>query len=124
MNSDNTGPRLFDIRIDHVGDIPVAVLSGDLDVATVPLLDRAAVPLFTATTPGLVIDLAGVAFCGSAGLGWFMEARDRAMKLDFPLVLTGCRPMMLRLLELTGLLPLFDRRSDSAEAVADLLASR
>ncbi|MCG8916424.1 STAS domain-containing protein [Actinokineospora sp. PR83] len=124
MNSENAGQPSFTIRVDHVGDVPVAVLGGDLDVVTVPLLDEAAAPLFNATTPGLVIDLAGVEFCGSAGLAWLMEARDNAMKLDFPLVLTGCRPMMLRLLELTGLLPLFDRRPDSADTVAGLLASR
>jgi anti-sigma B factor antagonist len=85
-------------------------LVGELDVATVPLL---AGLLREHTRPGpahLVLDLAGVRFLASAGVGLILSAMRNDEDIRGRLHLLGVRGnhMVTRVLDLTGLLPLLD----------------
>jgi anti-sigma B factor antagonist len=85
-------------------------LGGELDVATVPLL---AGLLREHTRPGpahLVVDLAGVRFLASAGVGLILSAMRNDEGIRGRLHLLGVRGnhMVTRVLDLTGLLPLLE----------------
>jgi anti-sigma B factor antagonist len=88
------------------GDV-VLTARGDIDVATAPQLHAA---LATARSrPGgsaggrVVVDLSQVTFLGAAGLRVLLAAARRARGLGDDLVLRDPRPIVLRLLEVTGM---------------------
>jgi len=94
-------------------------LAGELDVATVPLL---AGVLREQTRPGpahLVLDLAGVRFLASTGVGLILAAMHNDQGIRGRLHLLGVRGnhLVTRVLDLTGLLPLLDIH----DALDDLL---
>ena len=56
------------------------VLVGELDLSTVGLLDEQVKQAVTQQHPErLVIDLAGLSFCDSTGIGALVQARDTAV---------------------------------------------
>jgi anti-anti-sigma factor len=81
----------------------IAVLEGDLDIATTPALRRR---LFSVLGPGvrlLIIDLSGVSFCGVAGLAVLIGTQRRARGRGITVRLAAPRPQMAKLLRVTGL---------------------
>ncbi|MFI8101207.1 STAS domain-containing protein [Streptomyces sp. NPDC086023] len=84
-------------------------LHGEMDIArseTFRLTLRHALPAGT-TSRHVVVDLQHLTFCDSAGLHALLEARRQAARLGHELCLAAPREQFLRLLELTGTLPLF-----------------
>ncbi|GHG42603.1 hypothetical protein GCM10018980_18540 [Streptomyces capoamus] len=69
----------------------------------------------------IVLDLAGVPFCDSAGLNALLAARRRALETGVTLVLAGLQPQLRQLLKLTGVETILDVY-DTAENAADILA--
>jgi anti-sigma B factor antagonist len=85
-------------------------LAGELDFATVPSL---AAILREQTQPGpahLVVDLAGVRFLASAGVGLILSAmrNDEGIRGRLHLLGVHGNHLVTRVLDLTGLLPLLD----------------
>jgi len=82
----------------------VLVLSGEIDLATVPLfrnhLGRA---LNGCRGTTLVVDLDGVTAIDDAGLGALLGAAGRARELDGELVVVCTEPTLRRRLEVTRL---------------------
>jgi anti-sigma B factor antagonist len=56
----------------------VLALSGELDLASAPVLERELRDAEATSPPRLVIDLAGLAFMDSTGLQALLRARERA----------------------------------------------
>lgn len=54
-----------------------------------------------------VIDLAGAHFMDSQGLGFLVESRNIALDRDIDLRLRNVQPRVLRVLQITGLTPVF-----------------
>ena len=77
-------------------------LDGELDLATVPELDRHLARIEVTEVSRVLIDLSGVTFMDSTGLTAFIAARNR-LKGDDSIVLTRPRPNVLRVFEITGL---------------------
>jgi len=80
----------------------VIALSGELDVATVPVFDDA---LRAATESGhtaLVVDLIELTFMDSTGLMVLLNGLRRVMRKDGRLVLACANPTVLRLFDITG----------------------
>jgi anti-sigma B factor antagonist len=102
------------LRVEVDPATAAVVLHGELTYATVPVLDdvlRAHLPAH----PQLVLDVAGVGFCDSAGLAALIGATRRADRLDGGVTLLGVRAPLLRVLRLTGVEPLFElRRAEHA----------
>ena len=61
------------------GDTSVLTLSGELDLASTPVLERELEALESAGATKILIDLAGVGFMDSTGLQALLRARERAM---------------------------------------------
>jgi anti-sigma B factor antagonist len=81
----------------------VLALSGELDLASAPVLERELRDAEATGPTRLVIDLAGLAFMDSTGLQALLRARERANNTDGPhqLVLRRAPHQVQRVFELT-----------------------
>jgi anti-anti-sigma factor len=59
-------------------DATVLMLSGELDLASTPILERELAAVESAGAKKILIDLAGVGFMDSTGLQALLRARERA----------------------------------------------
>jgi anti-anti-sigma factor len=90
-------------------------LTGELDASTCP-------PVRTQLTPRiqpngrLKVDLAGVTFIDSSGLRVLIDAHREAEARDGRLILSNPSRVVLRLFEISGLLPHLHIESDGAES--------
>ncbi len=71
-------------------------VSGDLDLASAPLLAERAVALVPEAPGQLVIDFSGVTFCDSAGIRALLTVRNAAERAGRELRLTGVRDQHVR----------------------------
>jgi anti-anti-sigma factor len=103
-------------------DVVVVALVGELDMGTTPRA-RSYLQEKTAARPRhLVLDLSGVAFMSAGGLRLLIDALRGRDGIHGELHLTGVtanRPVE-RVLDLTGLAPLFDIHDDQDELFGEL----
>lgn len=85
----------------------VLLVSGELDIATVDQLVGEARAALESATSVLRIDLAGVTFVDSTGLGALVRVRNEAEQQGRHVDLVGVRPEVRRVLDLTGLSEIF-----------------
>ncbi len=100
----------------HEGDVAIVGAQGEVDVFTAPGLDAELDALVSGGDSRLVVDLSGVAFLDSTGLGVLVKALKRAREADgwLRLVVTGDR--IRKIFEITGLdasIPIFDTAQDA-----------
>jgi anti-sigma B factor antagonist len=94
-------PATFDIDVTAEDDALVARLTGELDLtASDAVVDALVPPVSAAASPRLVIDMAGVSFCDSSGLGALLDVRRAAAEADVHMVLRGVNRQVARLLDL------------------------
>lgn len=86
----------------------VIQLTGDLDMATAPDLDRLIAGLLGDTPTVLVLDLHRLDFLGAAGITCLLGIRDRLAARRGLLVLRELPAQVRRVLEITQLLDQFD----------------
>jgi anti-sigma B factor antagonist len=96
-----TGPGQSD------GEYLVTV-SGEIDVATSPRLRHELLGLLDQKAQSIVLDLGGMSFIDSSGLGVLVGALRRLREQDGNnIVLRGMQPPVRRVFEITGLTDLF-----------------
>lgn len=94
-----------------VGDLPVLVVSGELDLASIPLFSDAVVKLTNEHIGVTVaIDLDGVSVLDDAGLGVLLGAAGRAREHDGDVVLVCTGKRLLERFERSGLMRAIDVR--------------
>jgi anti-anti-sigma factor len=81
----------------------IVTISGELDIASVPVLREQLLGLLRPHASRIVIDLSGVTFCDASGLAMLVGASRRAGQLDGVLRLAAPPPLVATLLRLTGL---------------------
>ncbi|HMQ14725.1 MAG TPA: STAS domain-containing protein [Phycisphaerae bacterium] len=92
-----------------------------LDTAAVQALGRELYYLVDrGQKPRVVLDLAGVRFIASQGLGLLLTMRRKAEKSATRLLLAGVQPELMRVLRVTGLDKLLPVFPTTDEAIASL----
>ncbi|MFJ9444551.1 STAS domain-containing protein [Kitasatospora sp. NPDC101235] len=85
----------------------VLVLLGELDLDSIADLREALDRAFAEPATVVVVDCAGLEFCDSTGLNALLRAKARAAADGSRIELARPRPLILRMLELTGAVDAF-----------------
>lgn len=99
----------------------VVAVTGELDLYSAEQLQRALAELIDKGAQGVVLDLMGVSFIDSAGLGVLLDALKRLRATDNALALVVTDYDVERLLGITGLdatLAIFRSRDEAIAAIA------
>lgn len=91
------------INIESEGDSRTVRLEGTCDLATVPQLREALMPLAPPEVKRLVIDVSELEFCDSTGLGTMLGALRRMREGNGEFSISGAHGTVLRLLQITGI---------------------
>lgn len=99
----------------------VVEVAGELDLHSAPQLRAELVRAVenNASPPRVVVDLSGVTFLDSTGVGVLVGALKRARQANGSLHFCGAQPRVRRVFEITGLigaLPLFSTRGEALDA--------
>jgi anti-sigma B factor antagonist len=117
----------FTVHVDAADGGPsplrTLVLTGELDHGSAPHLQRALDEAYAAQCRHLVIDVTGLAFCDSTGIGVFLGARQALAPREGTVALAGLNERIERIFRLTGLAHAFSTYATADEARAALLAS-
>jgi anti-sigma B factor antagonist len=101
----------FAVQVTLNGEVVQLLLSGELDMATAPLLEHhlTAAEAYNAST--ILIDLALVTFMDSSGLHSLLRAARRAGERDKRLSFANCPDAVRKVFQLTGTDGLLDEAS-------------
>jgi anti-sigma B factor antagonist len=81
----------------------VIAVSGEVDIYTSPDLKAALIGPDVEGCPRVIVDLNGVGFIDSSGLGVLVGALRRAREASVELLLVSSQPAFARILRITGL---------------------
>jgi anti-sigma B factor antagonist len=109
----------FETRSPREGVVLIA-LSGEVDVYTSPRLKQEMVDQLSRGTRHLVLDLNGVEYLDSTGLGVLIGGLKRARERSGDLRLVCDNMRILRIFEITGLTKIFDIYPSEKEALQGL----
>ena len=96
------------------------MLGGEVDVYTSPRLKQEMVDLLNRGQVNLIVDLNGVEYLDSTGLGVLIGGLKRARERDGDLRLICDNMRILRIFEITGLTKIFELTRTRADALAKL----
>ncbi len=116
MPSDSTQP--LHIEVETVDGVQVVTPLGEVDIASVTVLQSTMDRLLDEGTTRLVVNLESLDYLDSTGLGCVTAARRRARDLGGDLVLVCTKDRVLRLFRITGLDQVFTMCATVAAAVA------
>ena len=92
------------VSVRRTGGEAVVTLVGEIDMSTVQRLAKVVDEiLLTDAPPRIVLDLSGVTFCDSQGLGTLVVLSRKATMAQSYLLLINVGEFLLRVLDITGL---------------------
>ena len=92
------------IAVHRAPDEVIFRLTGEIDVLTVTDLSTMVSETLAAEPPArIVLDMAGVTFCDSQGLGTLVVLSRKAQHAQSVLALTNVGDFLMRVLDITGL---------------------
>jgi anti-sigma B factor antagonist len=106
----------LEISSESNGSKCTITLDGEVDVYTAPHLKEELVALIQNGCSHVVVDLEGVGFIDSSGLGVLVSALRRAREKDGSVRIVCTRESILKIFRITGLDKVFPIFSDAAEA--------
>lgn len=114
---------LFDVGVSEREGWTVVAVVGELDVATAPRLRQEVQRVVgtrsgSAAGPAIVLDLSGVDFLDSTGLGVIVGALKRVRTQGGDLRLAGAPHRVVRVFEITRLDEVLPMHDDVAAAIA------
>ena len=89
------------VRVESGDGSATIALNGELDMATVPVLEDHLAQVEAGEVAEIKLDLREVTFLDSTALNAFIAARERAKEHGRRLILVGIGPPARRLLEIT-----------------------
>ena len=106
----------LDIQKNTTGQLCELTLMGEIDVYTAPTLKQELVAIIESGCVNVIVELGGVAFIDSSGLGVLVSALRRARERDGSVRIVCDRDGVLKIFRITGLDKVFPIFSDIAEA--------
>ena len=111
---------------DSAGDVLTVVVRGEHDIYTAPGLRDRLDEAIGAGPTGVIVDLSAATFLDSSILGALLEARRQALERGHGYVVflgEDPEPGVARILEITGLVPVFPVVRSTEEALATARSS-
>lgn len=96
----------------------VVTVSGEIDVYTSPQLRERLTEVIDTGATRLIVDLEGVEFLDSTGLGVLVAARNRVSGSEGAVLLVCSQERLLKLFRITGLDAVFEIHPSMSEATA------
>jgi len=106
----------LDINVDRAQSVCTMTLVGEVDVYTAPRMKEELVSAIESGCNNVIIDMEGVGFIDSSGLGVLVSALRRARERDGAVRVVCTRDNILKIFRITGLDKVFPIFSDVAEA--------
>ncbi|MDH6119266.1 STAS domain-containing protein [Kitasatospora sp. GAS204B] len=106
------------LSTETVGDRTVVKVGGEIDVYTAPKLREQLVELVNDGSYHLVVDMEGVDFLDSTGLGVLVGGLKRVRAHEGSLRLVCTQERILKIFRITGLTKVFPIHSSVADAVS------
>jgi anti-sigma B factor antagonist len=106
----------LDVQAQREQDATVVTLNGEIDLRTSPQLRNLFLSLLEENPPRIILDLAGVSYVDSSGVGTIVELKRRAMPHESKVVLVGLQPRVRSLFEITRLDKFFTITDNVEEA--------
>lgn len=103
------------------GDFTVLEVGGEIDVYTAPKLRERLVTLAEGGANRIIVDLSGVEFLDSTGLGVLVGALKRARAVDGALKLVCGTERILKIFRITGLHEVFAIYGSVPEAASEAM---
>jgi anti-anti-sigma factor len=103
--------------------VTVVALAGQLDSRTAPDFEKALLKLVAGGKREILLDLAQLEYVASAGLRIFVMVGKRLQADGGRLALCALNESVLKVLEISGFVPLFPIRPDRKEAIPWLLSN-
>ncbi|GHB68413.1 anti-sigma factor antagonist [Streptomyces cirratus] len=108
----------FSLTAQHTeGDLALAHVAGELDIATAPRLRAQALALIEQGHRHLILDLGAVTFCDSSGFNALVGIFRCAKTVNGTLVLAAVPDRLERMLDLTGLSAVLPAHPTAAHAL-------
>ncbi|TMM18749.1 MAG: STAS domain-containing protein [Actinobacteria bacterium] len=105
-------------EVDQRGDYTVLAVRGEVDVYTAPRLRERLIELVSQGSHQVVVDLEGVDFLDSTGLGVLVGGLKRLRSHDGDMILVCTQPRILKVFEITGLTKVFSIHDSVESATA------
>jgi anti-sigma B factor antagonist len=105
------------IDVEHRGNVAIMKLIGSASMDVSGTLQERLCELVDSPIEQLILDLSGLAFVGSGGLGAIIAAHLRCRHRQCTIKLVAPQPRILELLEVTGLTRLFPICQSIEEAI-------
>jgi anti-sigma B factor antagonist len=105
-------------EVDHRGGYAVLAVRGEVDVYTAPRLRERLIELVSQGSHQVVVDLEGVDFLDSTGLGVLVGGLKRLRSHDGDMILVCTQPRILKVFEITGLTKVFSIHDSVESATA------
>jgi len=93
----------LDIAVERTPDEVVLHLGGEIDVLTVASLSTIVNEILVDPPARIELDMAGITFCDSQGLGTLVVLSRKAQHARVVLALTNVGEFLMRVLDITGL---------------------
>lgn len=106
----------LEIITDTQVDVCIVTLKGELDVYSAPRLKEELVSRIDGGCNQIVLNMEGVGFVDSSGLGVLVSALRRARERDGGVRIVCTKENILKIFRITGLDKVFPIFSDTAEA--------
>jgi anti-sigma B factor antagonist len=107
----------LNIGVRQVGDVAVLDLNGELDTYSCPALRSAVVNLVDRGQRNILLNMAGVEYIDSAGLGTLVGGLKRTTEHGGQLKLVNTNSQIQKVLNITGLVRVFEQFSSEEEAI-------
>ncbi|MGP4102199.1 STAS domain-containing protein [Nonomuraea sp. KM90] len=117
MDEPSNFTERFTVTIGLHEEFIVARVVGELDYASAGFLHQQVKDAWATQPAGLVVDLSGLTFCDSMGVGVLVLLLRQSREQQSNLVLSSVPPLLERILTITGLRTAFQVEASVEEAI-------